>query len=93
MSRSSRKTPIMGFCSSKGQKRFKQQEHRRERRAVRVALHTGQEIMPHHKKYGNEWDSPRDGKYWFGYLKYGYSYLDRLDPDEAKADLIRYMRK
>lgn len=71
MSRSKKKTPITGITYSKSNKRFKQNEHRRERRAVNILLHTGKEIMPPLKKYGNEWASPRDGKTYFGDMKCG----------------------
>lgn len=47
------------------QKKFKKQEHKRERRAVNQS--ENKEISP--KKFGNEWDSPRDGKTWFGRCK------------------------
>lgn len=46
------------------QKEFKQKEHRKERHAVRQALVSDKEI-PSPKQFGNEWDSPRDGKAWF----------------------------
>lgn len=67
MSRSRRHTPISGICGTReSNKQFKVQEHRRERRAVKQRLQVEQEEMPHPKEYGNEWDSPRDGKMWFG---------------------------
>ena len=61
------------------QKTFKQQEHRRERRAVNSLL-TVEEFdnHPDTKKYGNEWASPRDGKMW----------MDLKNPNSSK-----WMRK
>lgn len=73
MSRSKRKTPIIGMTarSSKpsAQKKFRSQEHRAERKKVKQLLHTAQELLPHPKEYGNEWSSPRDGKM---YCKFGF---------------------
>lgn len=54
----------MGLASDCGQKKFKQLEHRRERRAVKQCDFLS-EVFPHPKQFGNEWDSPRDGKYRF----------------------------
>lgn len=62
MSRSYRRTPIIGNCNSKVQHEFKKKEHRSERRRVKVCLQMNFEC-PHPKEYGNEWSSPRDGKH------------------------------
>lgn len=63
MSRSKRKTPIIGLCAD-SDKPFKVVEHRRERRAVAVALRAGEE-PPHPKTFGDPWASCKDGKcYW-----------------------------
>jgi hypothetical protein len=64
MSRSFKKTPIMGIATSSCQKKFKQQEHQKERASIRSK---GFEEEMSTKKFGNEWDSPRDGKMWFGH--------------------------
>src|ERR1017187_7985541 len=65
MSRSHKKTPICGNCSTSGQKAFRSQENRSKRHRVKQLCHTGlYDKMPHDKEYGNEWDSPRDGKHW-----------------------------
>lgn len=71
MSRSYKKTPIGGCCSSGGQKKFKEYEHRAERSRIKILLKVNPEIenLPHHKEYGNEWSSPRDGKIYFGDMK------------------------
>jgi hypothetical protein len=63
MSRSRRKTPIRGYCAD-SDKPFKRMEHRRERRAVKVAL-AASEDAPHPKLFGNPWASCKDGK---GYM-------------------------
>ncbi len=81
MSRSKRKIPIIGMCSIKcgAQKKFKRSEHRRERSKVKQVLINEQyDELPHPKKYGNEWASPRDGK--------GYFQIDR-------KELKKYLRK
>lgn len=63
MSRSYKKMPIMGITGgSTAQKKFKQQEHRKERRAVKQS--NDFELLPSPKQFGNEWASPRDGKQW-----------------------------
>jgi len=68
MSRSRRKTPICGLSATrKSQHAWSKGEHRRERSAVKKALHCGlYDSLPHRKQFGNEWDSPRDGKTYFG---------------------------
>jgi len=76
MSRSRRHTPISAITCCESNKPFKQQEHRRERCTVKTMLHMGYEDwqLPHPKKYGNEWASPRDGKTYFGdMLRCGYT--------------------
>lgn len=67
MSRSFKSTPIGGFASCHSMKEFRQSENRSERRRVKHVI-TAQhwDALPHKKEYQNEWDSPRDGKYWFG---------------------------
>jgi len=102
MSRSRKKTPISGWGCSRSNKKFKQQEHRRERRAVEVSLLVGEEEMPHPKRYGNEWASPRDGKMWFGDYKHGrpiyWSFWSNQEAIDALRqtyidDFKRWMRK
>lgn len=62
MSRSRKKYPITGMTGSETEKEFKQQEHQRERSAVRDALRTEKDLLPHTKEYGNPWSGPKDGK-------------------------------
>ncbi|QIG48397.1 hypothetical protein G5V57_12070 [Nordella sp. HKS 07] len=45
MSRSRRKTAIFGITTAESDKRFKQAEHRRERRAVKVLVKAGEEPL------------------------------------------------
>lgn len=44
-------------------KAFKQTEHRRERRVVKVRLDAGEEPLSA-KIFGNPWASEKDGKQW-----------------------------
>lgn len=71
MSRSRKKKPITGMTLAESEKKFKQQEHQRERAAVRTALAADKEVLPHPKEYGDPWDGPKDGK--------------RLMPDDERA--------
>jgi hypothetical protein len=60
MSRSRRKTPVHGLCAD-SDKPFKRMEHRRERRAVKVAL-AASDDPPNRKTFGSPWASCKDGK-------------------------------
>ncbi|MBB6470251.1 hypothetical protein IHE39_06355 [Aminobacter carboxidus] len=65
MSRSRRKTPIVGMTTAESDKPFKQAEHRRERRAVKAVVKAGEE-PPAPKEFGNPWAGEKDGKQWLG---------------------------
>lgn len=68
MSRSHRKTPIIGFTSAQSDKPFKVAEHRRERRSARATLakiQDGDDGRLHSKVFGDPWKSDKDGKYYF----------------------------
>lgn len=53
----------MGMTAGGGQHKFKTKASRAKRRAVTQCLSTGNyDGLPNDRKYGNEWDSPRDGK-------------------------------
>ena len=91
MARSRKKTPITANTCSESAKKFKVLEHRRERRKARQALQNAPEEVfpPHPKEYGNEWDSPRDGKHWFGNLnrntqRYFLGMIVKSDPEYYK---------
>ncbi len=66
MSRSRRKTPITGITTARSDQPFKACEHRRERSAVRKALHwtADDTAVPHTKAFGDPWAAPKDGKAW-----------------------------
>lgn len=91
MSRSKRKTPIQGITNCRSNKRFKKHEHGAERSKVKCLLKQDREDLPHPKEYGNEWNSPRDGKVWFGYPSVYYLYSYSLK--EWIQDFKKWMRK
>ena len=65
MSRGCRKTAIIGVTTAPSDKRFKVDEHRTERHAVRaVVKHSldSDDRALHSKVYGDPWKSPKDGK-------------------------------
>lgn len=63
MSRSRRKTPIVGMTTAESDKPFKEAEHRRERRSVRAAVKQ-LEDAPDPKLFGNPCHAEKDGKQW-----------------------------
>lgn len=65
MTRSRRKTPIFGNAMADSEKDFKQQEHQRERSAVRDALKVDDTAIPAPKKFGSPWAGPKDGKHFW----------------------------
>jgi hypothetical protein len=73
MSRSRRRTPVRGITSASTEKPEKQAAHRLLRRVVRVALTTGDAVLPHAREHSDPWCMAKDGKV-------------RFDPDaEPKA--------
>jgi hypothetical protein len=65
MSRSRRKTAIIGLTTTPSDKPFKVDEHRAERHAVRAMVKRsldGDDRALHSKVYGAPWKSPKDGK-------------------------------
>jgi len=63
MSRSRKSTPITGITCAESEKRDKQLAHRRHRRAVNVAVVTGEE-PPDERLYVDPWGMAKDGKQW-----------------------------
>lgn len=61
MSRSFRKTPIFAVTTAPSDKAFKAAEHRRERRAVKIAVRLEREI-PGRQEFGDPWHGDKDGK-------------------------------
>src|ERR1700685_3324666 len=65
MSRSRRKTAIIGMTSATSDKPFKVDEHRAERHAVRAVVKRSldnDDKASFSKVYGDPWKSPKDGK-------------------------------
>ena len=67
MSKSYRKTPIGGIASAASDKWFKRFFNKRNRAQVREMLDSGEydKLQIFDPKY-DWWDSPKDGKRWFG---------------------------
>lgn len=66
MSRSFRKTPLLPLTTAISEKEFKRKERKAKRRAEKVAVEKGKEVLPDEKEYGNPWSGPKDGHvgYW-----------------------------
>lgn len=65
MSRSRRRTPIIGKACAPSDKPAKVSGHRQARAALRSALVYDAEA-PHRLEYGDPCIAPKDGKHWFG---------------------------
>ena len=64
MSRSKRKTSIIGRCAN-SEKQDKRDYNRRYRRVCKQSLHIDYEKeLPHLKVYSNPWAMNKDGKRW-----------------------------
>lgn len=61
MSRSFRKTPVFAVTTARSDKVFKMREHRRERRAVKMAVRMDREV-PGSRRFGDPWHGEKDGK-------------------------------
>ena len=69
MTRSSRRTSIVGVTTCPSEKRDKQFANRACRHALRVALAhdaTGDEVLPTLRDVSNPWTMDKDGKQWIG---------------------------
>jgi hypothetical protein len=70
MSRSVRKTPIIGIAGD-SDKSFKKAENKRKRAQVKVALNNADDLenveLPDEKEYGDPWASNKDGKQYLGW--------------------------
>jgi hypothetical protein len=56
--------PIFGITTSDSEKQDKRRANRRLRRAVRLALDAGREVLPHLREVSNVWAFDKDGKRW-----------------------------
>jgi hypothetical protein len=68
MSRSKRKTPIVGMTSHESDKPFKKAEHQRERAQAKVKLRTTTDdtALSSRKAFGDPGKSQKDGKQYVG---------------------------
>ena len=63
MSRSKRRTPVIGITTAETEKAYKAAAHRSERRTARTKIKSGRpDDIPHPKKFGDPWGAPKDGK-------------------------------
>ena len=76
MSRSRRKRPFIALCTAASEQDDKVRNHRRYRRAVKLALHAEAETLPIEKELSNPWSMAKDGKmrvskgdHWLDYDK------------------------
>ncbi|MBU3032394.1 hypothetical protein [Paracoccus marinaquae] len=61
MSRSRKRTPVVGITTAPSDKPYKVAEHRRERRSAKVSIGNGAE-PEHPKAFGDPWRGEKDGK-------------------------------
>ena len=72
MSRSRKRTPVIGITTARSEKADKVAAHRRERRRVRQTIQAAPEaeILPHTRELSNVWAFAKDGKryapHWVG---------------------------
>lgn len=64
MSRSKRKTPIVGNAICRSEKEDKQIANRKLRRAQKQAINNGDEILPLKREKSNVWAFGKDGKHY-----------------------------
>ena len=71
MGKSKKKTPICGHAviSDGAMKRWRSKCHRRYRRMVHQLILAGHEDFPPFILVSNMWNSPEDGRGWYGNLK------------------------
>ena len=74
MSRSRKKTPIIGFANVASEKEDKQVAHRRERHDVKTQLSQGLEPENHHHPHSGSEMFAKDGKRW----------VDNPDPKDLR---------
>lgn len=72
MSRSYWHTPIKAWCGKNCSKQWRSDQNRKYRAYVHnmMAHEKYDYIEPYKGRFGNEWNSPRDGKVWIGNMKY-----------------------
>ena len=69
MSRSYRRTPVLGHVKARSEKKDKRWAQRRWRRIVRLSLRREEwELLPTLREVSNVWDFPKDGKQYVRYV-------------------------
>lgn len=69
MSRSRRRTPIVGITTADSEKQGKRRANRSWRAAIRRALREGEREAAHSRHaFSDPWDMAKDGKKWVGRL-------------------------
>jgi hypothetical protein len=68
MSRSVKKTPIVGNCGG-SEKYDKRIANRRLRRAVKTWVRRPDGVIPGLRDVSNPWSMAKDGKHWVGHIK------------------------
>ncbi len=64
MTRSRKQAPVVAMTTAESNKAYKVLEHRRARRAEKVAVSQDRE-PPDTKAFGSSWKAPKDGKQWY----------------------------
>lgn len=92
MSRSRRKTPIIGVCG-KSEKKDKRLANRKLRRMVHVLIRLGDEHFPSIREVSNVWAWSKDGKQYLAHKKLDLP--DELMPRYCLSlpELSRWLRK
>lgn len=111
MTKSFYKTPITGTCKCISRKSWLTGENRRYRAYTTNLMRKERydDIQSFKGRFGNEWTSPRDGKQYFGHMKYqncydneicylyGYTTIKHCTSNyhyyDCKETYKRYMRK
>lgn len=74
MSKSYRKTPIVGVTTAASDRYGKKASARKLRRAVKVSVARGDDVQPHQYELFDPYSMPKDGK----------TYIARGNPDAKK---------
>lgn len=62
MSRSKKKTPVVGTTTSETEKDDKRKANRKLRRATKIEVHKEKEVLPEAREVSNVWAFGKDGK-------------------------------
>ena len=65
MSRSQRKSPVIGITTARTEKQDKREYNRALRHKVRQAIHLDEEVLPDLKEVSSPWNMAKDGKQRF----------------------------